>query len=228
MPATRHWVWGLLFVNVFMMSACGLFKREHDRDYLQSKSITTFNMPDGMQPPPQNHQFDIPSSSVPLDQDVAKLDVLEKPPTFDMTGLDDEGLLDTSQKDSDTEALSVREARNTDGYNLLVVEAKFDQAWDTVGNALKQMGFTIEDSDRGEGIYSIYQSINRVMDEEEKFLRPRNDKGLREQYQIYLEDRENLTRIMVRTSSGKVDDSALAKHLLVQLRYELEHPRSKS
>lgn len=227
MPVTRGLVWGLLLMSVWLLSACGMFSHHHDRDYLNSKSITPLTVPDGMQAPARSHQFDIPSSAAPMEKNTAKLNALEQPPPFDAQAQDSEGLLDSAQSKPDAEALNVREARNTEGYNLLVVEADFDHTWDSVGTALKNMGFQIEDSSRGDGTYSIYQVINRVMDEQEKFLRPRDDKGLREEYQVHLEDRDNLTRITVRTSAGKVDDSALAKHLLVQLRSELEHPQSK-
>lgn len=226
MTDIRFFFGGGLLLSTVLLSGCGMFSHKHDRDYLQSKSIKSITVPDGDQQPPLSHDYDIPPSSVQPETDKTKLNALEKPPAFDAGAADEEGLLDGDKPKSKPKGLNVREARNTDGYSLLVVEAKYGRAWDSVGVALKNMGFTVEDSDRGDGIYSVYQTIHRVMSDEEKFLRPRDDKGLREQYQIHLEDHDNLTRVIVRTPDGKVDDSDLAKHLLIQLRAELEHPKS--
>ena len=228
MQVKRTLVWGWLFSAAILASGCGVFSHKHDRDYLKSSSITPITIPKGDEQPAVNHEYDIPKSPVSPEKNVAKLEVLEKPPAFDASAAENEGLLESGKpKTVNADALSVREARNTEGYSLLVIEAKFDRAWDSVGTALKNMGFKIDDSDRGDGIYSIYQVINRVMGDEEKFLRPRDDKGLREEYQVHLEDHEDFTRVTVRTKDGKVDDSDLAKHLLVQLRAELENPLSK-
>jgi len=226
MSVIRFIVVGGLFL-LLSVSGCGMFSHKHDRDYLHSTSIQPISVPAGDQPPPVNHEFDLPPTQQTPEKDVAKLNALEKPPAFDAGAADEEGAFSANKTRSNPDALNVREARNTEGYNLLVVEAKFDRAWERVGTALKNMGFQIEDSDRGDGIYSIYQTIHREMTDEEKFLRPRDDKGPRESYQVHLEDHEDLTRVTVRTPEGKVDDSDLAKHLLVQLRAELEHPQAK-
>lgn len=218
----------ILSLLLSLLPACGLFENEHQWDYLKSESAPPLKVPGDLQQPQEDPSYSVPDTNVTGTTDIKELEKLEVPPPFDETRHAQLDISDESEKkETDDTRLNVHTARNTEGYDLLVVEADFDKTWDKVGTVVVEMGFKIEDKSRGEGVYNIYQPINKVMTEEEKFLRPRFDKGLREAYQLYLEDRDNQTRITVRNTAGKVDDSALAKHLLVQLQARLSAAADK-
>lgn len=221
-------MWRMLFIAILSVAvtACGMFENKQEYEYLKSKSTPPLTVPDGLQLPEQSREYDIPALADAGTADLDELKKLEPPPGMDdalLTAMDAEEAGKTG-KDG-VEALTVRTARNTEGYDLLVVEADFDLSWDRVGEALKKLGFKIGDSDRGNRVYVIYQDVLRETTDEEKFLRPRGDKGPREEYQVHLDDRDTQTRISIHNQGGKPDDSALAKHLLVQLRAMLEHPQ---
>lgn len=209
-------------ISILLLPACGMFENKHQWDYLKSESSPPLKVPADLQQPQEDNTYSVPNADVGGSTDVKELEKLEIPPALDETQQAQLDISDeTENKEADDTHLNVRTARNTEGYDLLVVEASFDKTWDRVGSAVEAMGFQIEDKNRGDGIYSIYQTINKVMTDEEKFQRPRFDKGLREAYQLYVEDRDTQTRITVRNTAGKVDDSNLAKHLLAQLQARL-------
>ena len=216
---------GAALTAVVVFSGCSMFDTSYHWDYLESSTTPELVIPPDInaerQSPEKTKSYEVWDLDVAEGtNDKEELKKLELPPDFD-AGVDEQAF---AAADTPTQAkgvLNVRAARNTDGYDLLVVEAKFDDVWDRVGESLKSIGFVVEDSNRGEGIYAIHQVIHKKLTEEEEFLRPRFDKGLREEYQVHVEDRDEQSRITVRNTSGKIDDSALAKHLLVQLKANL-------
>lgn len=199
-----------------------MFENKHQWDYLKSESAPPLQVPEDLKTPQQERKFEVPESvNKDATSDIKELEKLEIPPALASSQQAPLDISDEADKEVDNTHLNVRTARNTEGYDLLVVEANFDKTWGRVGTAVVEMGFQIEDKSRGEGIYNIYQTINKVMTEEEKFLRPRFDKGLREAYRLHLEDRDTQTRITVQNTAGKIDDSGLARHLLTQLQARL-------
>ena len=214
---------GVVLLAAFTFSGCSVFDDTHQWDYLESESTPALVIPAGegdagLHGPKKIRAYDVPENSVGDGvSDVKELEKMELPPAFDNAQAEKE-LPQTKPSAPVKGALSVRGARNTEGYDLLVVEAKFDDVWDKVGESLKSIGFVVEDGNRGEGIYAVYQVIHKKLTEEEEFLRPRFDKGMREEYRVHVEDRQEQTRITIRNTAGKIDDSALAKHLLTQLK----------
>jgi outer membrane protein assembly factor BamC len=211
----------IVFTNIgFLMLGCGMLDTEHKWDYLKSGSSADIQVPDNLQQPEQSREFEVPADHAAATDNREAITRLEEPPVFVV-----DKVLSTEDKQSvaasKANRLIVREARSTDGYSLLVVDAEFDIVWERVGQTFKEIGFTIEDKNRGQGLYSIYQGINKVLTEEEEFLRPRFDKGAREEYQVHVEDRDIQSRITIRNTRGKIDDSALAKNLLTQIKSQL-------
>lgn len=117
----------------------------------------------------------------------------------------------------DAVALSPMKSRlATDGENgsVLVVEAELDKAWRRTAIALDALGFVIEDRDRVNRIYKVYNELSTGKTEEELQHGKPESATVREEYRIHLDQEDSNTMISVRNEAGQIDNSDVAMHLL--------------
>lgn len=145
-----------------------------------------------------------------------------------------------SQNDTlvDKSPLPSRIQANDDGIDQLIVSAEMDKVWPRIAGAVKRLGFLIEERSRGNQVYMIYRDVTPLEDFavsdvakiKEDFARPPEmvkstlDTQSREDYQIKVVPDSSQTTVTIRNKNGELDGSALARHLLVQLKYDLENP----
>lgn len=116
-----------------------------------------------------------------------------------------------------------RLTRGADGAGALEVEESFDRAWRRVGLALDRVAFTVEDRDRGRGLYFV-RYVDPETDNEKKeegFLSKLNPfKGSsaakpQTQYRILVRATSSTrSTVQVALSEGSVDQSETAKKIL--------------
>jgi len=116
-----------------------------------------------------------------------------------------------------------RLTRGADGAGALEVEESFDRAWRRVGLALDRVAFTVEDRDRGRGLYFV-RYVDPETDNEKKeegFLSKLNPfKGSsaakpQTQYRILVRATSSTrSTVQVVLSEGSVDQSETAKKVL--------------
>jgi outer membrane protein assembly factor BamC len=116
-----------------------------------------------------------------------------------------------------------RLTRGADGAGALEVEESFDRAWRRVGLALDRVAFTVEDRDRGRGLYFV-RYVDPETDNEKKeegFLSKLNPfKGSsaakpQTQYRILVRATSSTrSTVQVVLSEGSVDQSETAKKIL--------------
>ena len=111
------------------------------------------------------------------------------------------------------------------------VEEAFDRAWRRVGLALDRVGFTVEDRDRGAGLYYV-----RYVDQEAE-AQKQSEKGLLsrlfsfgsrddakagERYRVLIRGVGSNSRITIHKDDGKVDTSKTGEKILNLLNEQLK------
>ncbi|HEC19400.1 MAG TPA: outer membrane protein assembly factor BamC [Gammaproteobacteria bacterium] len=102
-------------------------------------------------------------------------------------------------------------------HSVIVVDADFDRVWRRTSLALQDLGFTLEDSDRANRIFHIYNELPSGLSEEELKHGKKRSATVREDFWIHLREVGKTTHISVRDKEGVVDESQVARHLLTQL-----------
>lgn len=102
-------------------------------------------------------------------------------------------------------------------HTVIIVEAGFDRTWRRTGAALTALGFTIEDRDRANRIFHVYNELPSGLTEEELRFGKERSATVREEYWIHVQAVGEKTHISVRNKSGVVDQSQVARHLLTLL-----------
>jgi outer membrane protein assembly factor BamC len=103
---------------------------------------------------------------------------------------------------------------DADNHTVLQLDATFDIAWRRTSLALDGLGFTIEDHDRANRIFHIYNDLPSGLSEEElNFGKPKSA-TVREEYWVQLQERGERINLSVRNKAGDVDESQVARHLL--------------
>lgn len=108
------------------------------------------------------------------------------------------------------------------GNLVLRVEAPWEQVWRRTGMALDRLGFVIEDHDRANRLYSIYTEVASGKTEEEVSYGKPASTRLRLRYGLAVRETVGATLLQVQDDSGRVDNSAQARHLLTQLQAQLQ------
>ncbi|CAK0764547.1 outer membrane protein assembly factor BamC [Gammaproteobacteria bacterium] len=108
------------------------------------------------------------------------------------------------------------------------MEEDFPRAWRHTGLALDQVGFTVEDRDRSNGVYFVRYNDPLKDDNSKKkgFLSKlafwRSDTPpSAEQYRIHLQDRGGRTEVTVQTKDGSRDTSPTGQSILTLLQERL-------
>jgi len=114
------------------------------------------------------------------------------------------------------------------GASLLTVDEDFARAWRHAGLALDQVGFTVEDRDRANGIYYVRYNdpLKDANGKEKGFLSKlafwhSDTPPSAEQYRIHLQERENRTEVTVLTKDGTRDISPTGQRILTLLHERL-------
>lgn len=103
---------------------------------------------------------------------------------------------------------------DADGHTMLQLTASFDLAWRRTSRALDNLGFTIEDHDRANRIFHVYNELPSGLTEQElQHGRPQSA-TVREEYWLHLREDGEYVNLSVRTEAGQVDESRVARHVL--------------
>jgi outer membrane protein assembly factor BamC len=109
-----------------------------------------------------------------------------------------------------------------DNNVALFVEAPVETVWRRIGIALDALGFVIEDQDRANRIYHVYNEVSSGKTEEEiKYGKP-EPATVRESYQLHLHADGERTVIAVHNKSGQRDTTGVARHVLNLLHSQLQ------
>lgn len=103
---------------------------------------------------------------------------------------------------------------DADGHTVLQVTSAFDIAWRRTSQALDNLGFSIEDHDRANRIFHIYNELPSGLTEEElKHGKPQSA-TVREEYWVHFQERDEQVNLTMRNKAGQVDESQAARHVL--------------
>jgi outer membrane protein assembly factor BamC len=102
-------------------------------------------------------------------------------------------------------------------HTAIIAEASFDLAWRRTSLALVALGFTLEDHDRANRIFHIYNDLPSGLTEEDLKFGKERSATVREEYWIHVQEVGELVHISVRNKAGRVDESQVARHLLTLL-----------
>jgi outer membrane protein assembly factor BamC len=103
---------------------------------------------------------------------------------------------------------------DADNHTVLQIDATFDIAWRRTSLALDGLGFTIEDHDRANRIFHIYNDLPSGLSEEELNYGKPKSATVREEYWVQLQERGDRINLSIRNKAGDVDESQVARHLL--------------
>ena len=110
----------------------------------------------------------------------------------------------------------VKSRLKSDGDNgtVLLVEAELEKVWRRTAIGLDALGFVIEDRDRVNRVYRVYNELSTGKTEEELKHGKPESATVREEYRIHLDQEDSNTLISVRNEAGQIDTSEVALHLL--------------
>lgn len=242
----------LVITLVIGLFGCSSTDEEPDRPYLRSETLPPLKIPEGLRTPKGTHTMAIPYTSAETEVPIKDLEIPPNitgvEPSIEADLAESEiplsipkPMLKTKpQNDTlvDKSPLPSRIQANDDGIDQLIVSAEMDKVWPRIAGAVKRLGFLIEERSRGNQVYMIYRDVTPLEDFaasdvakiKEDFARPpemvksNQDTQSREDYQIKVVPDSSQTTVTIRTRNGELDGSALARHLLVQLKYDLENP----
>lgn len=118
--------------------------------------------------------------------------------------------------------LAARIDVNSSENTVIVVEARFDLTWRRTALALTNLGFTIEDRDRTNRLFHIYNDLSAGLTETELKHGKKKSATVREEYWIRVQEVGESTHISVRNKADRVDESQVAQHLLTLLLAQLK------
>ena len=114
------------------------------------------------------------------------------------------------------------------GRSMLKIAEGFSRAWRLTGMALDRGGFAVEDRDRAKGIYYVRYD-DPMKDQEEPGLLSKlafwsDDEKVdtENQYQVKLQEKEQLTQVVVLNSKGSPDSSETAARILTLLHEQIK------
>lgn len=224
----------LMLLITAVLVACGAFNNK-EYAYLNAKMTKPLQMPNGLTAPQGNQVVLVPNvhvDTVDLTNDLVEPPQIVK--SVDLAELDTEkqkpAAESQSQQSQKTEpaqvALLSTQISTPEGDSVLQVDGKFDVVWPAVAPALKELGFTIDDSSRGAQIYTISKEVVSVNIEP---VHPADEKPpIKQEYQIHLKQVDDKTQITVHNKYGELEASGLTNHLLLQLQEILANPVQQS
>ena len=223
---TKRVLWYGFPVVILVLSACGNSEKR-DNAYREAQTVSKIQVPEDLAPPVERRSL----MDVPEELDTGEIPKdLELPPV--MSGIEIEK--DTEKSVAETEDEEFEQQKkplqsqmifNPDNTQLLQVKSEIDTVWPRVAAAIKKIGFTIDDSNRGRFYYSISREFERVktlQDPAEPV-----EMGLetpKEEHMIYVEPGQEYIEITVRNMRSAVEGTVLANQLLQQIKNHIEQP----
>ncbi|TAF99983.1 MAG: outer membrane protein assembly factor BamC [Betaproteobacteria bacterium] len=102
----------------------------------------------------------------------------------------------------------------------------YDRAWRRVGLALDRVGFTVVDRDRNAGLYYVRYADPDGAGRKEGMLDKlafwRDEKGLAEQYRVFLKETAGKTTVVIQDKSGQADDTPVGARIVTLLHEQLK------
>jgi len=215
--------------------SCGVFSDKRDRVLEGSLTLTPLRLPKDVSSPDNRNAMQIPEVPYEYTSNVEQSE-LEKPPLLDVALASEmEKKLGSAvdQKKSDIKTFPVSLVEVAGGLAELSVDGDFDLLWPYMENVLDNLGFKIDDRNRSEHRYFISRQLpdNPEAKLEVKNTGVERTVGNAESYQIEVAPKEsattkiaNVSVIRVRNSQGQVENSALSRHMLAQIKAYLEQP----
>ena len=222
-------LWCGLFLIIFILNACSFNKEKRENAYQQAQTAPKLQVPDDLQLPIERRAI----MDVPEELDTGEIPKgLELPPI--MAGIEAEQEPEKSAVTSEDEEEAPVETKKAlkseilfkpDNIQILMVESDVDTVWPRVAKAIKSVGFTIDDSNRGKFYYSIsreFERLKTVIDPSKPV-----EMGLetpKEEHLIYVEPGEAHTEITVRNMQSEIEGTVIANQLLQQIKSNIEEP----
>ena len=212
---------------MFGLIACGTSEK-HENAYREAQTVPKIQVPEDLVQPVERRAI----SDVPEDLDTGVIPKdLELPPV--MTGIEieeQEKAKSTDESEDDEpvqrkKTLKSKIISNPDNTQLLAVESDIDTVWPRVDKAIKKIGFTIDDSNRGKFYYSISREFERMVTIQDPNKPIEKDFDTpKEQYLIYVEPGQEYIEITVRNMQSEIEGTQLARQLLQQIQSYLGNP----
>lgn len=222
-------LWCALFLAIFVTTACSINKEKRENVYRQAQTEPKLKVPEDLKQPAERRSL----MDVPEDLDTGEISKgLELPPV--MTGVDLESDVEKNQvatedeetgQEKEKEKLQSEIISKSDNTQLLLVKSDIDTVWPRVAIAIKELGFNIDDSNRGKFYYSISREFERLQTIQDP-SKP-VEMGLetpKEEYLIYVEPGEERIEISVRNTKREIEGTVLAKQLLQQIKNSIDQP----
>lgn len=216
----------IILLLTVVLAACGIFSNSKEFAYFNAKTSSPLQMPEGLSVPQGNQPVFLPQ--VQVDTIDLTNDLVEPPQivrSVDLTELDAEQktqAAEPQQPDPTRVALLSKQTRTPEGDSVLLVDAEFDTVWPLVAPALKELGFTIDDSSRGAQVYTISKELATVTIDP---VHPGDEKpAVKQEYQIHMKQVGEKTQIAVHNKYGELEASGISDHLLLQIGEILANP----
>jgi uncharacterized lipoprotein len=214
---------------ILMLNACGTNQQKRDTTYRQAQTMPELQVPDDLKKPPERRAI----TDVPEELDTGNIpDNLEQPPTVAGINLEQEEEKPKSADSEDEE--SGEETKKTlqseikafpDNTQMLLVKGDIDTVWPRVAKAVKKIGFTIDDSNRGKFYYSISRKFERVQTiPDQSEVVEFDQETPTEEHLVYVEPGEENIEITIRNKQSKTEGTTLANQLLQQMKGYIEQP----
>jgi len=223
----------LLFILVSQLSACGLFGANDANAYKATKSVAPIAVPQQLKLPQGEHTLVVPevnavvdtlTDDIELPPQIVKLADIEKK-VAEENAKADAGVESSNNPDSGgvlRQPLKSQATKNELGSSLLIVDASLGKVWPNMAPALKELGFNVDDANRGDQVFTIVKELPTF--EEKELELGEEEQRVQESFQIHLKSLDDKTQITVHNKYGKLDGSALADHLLLQIQERIENP----
>lgn len=224
----RPALWYGCCLLIFVLNACGTNQEKSDITYRQAKTMPELQVPDDLKKPPEHRAI----MDVPEDLDSGNIpDNLEQPPTVAGINLeqdDEKSKADAEDEESGEEtkkSLQSQIKAFPDNTQMLLVKGDIDTVWPRVAKALKKIGFTIDDSNRGKFYYSISRKFERVQTiQDPSEVVEFGQETPTEEHLVYVEPGEENIEITIRNKQSKTEGTTLANQLLQQIKGYIEKP----
>jgi outer membrane protein assembly factor BamC len=118
--------------------------------------------------------------------------------------------------------LAARIALDDNEHTVIIAAAEFATMWRRTSMALDALGFTIEDQDRTNRIFHIYNELPSGLTEEELNFGKKKSATVREEYWVHVQERGEEVHVSIRNQAGTVDESRVAQHVLTLLLAQLK------
>jgi len=216
----------LLFV------ACGIFSDDRDRVLEGSLTLTPLRLPKDATHPDNRNAMHVPEVSYE-DYFSSNKEELEQPPVLDVAlasetekklGSD----IDQSKAEMKTYPASLTEVSG--GLPELHVDGDFDLLWPYMENILQKLGFKVSDRDRSKHLYYITRDLPITDAEKEQIKNTgiERDLGNSESYQVEVAPKKSanakMSLVRIRNDAGQLENTALSRHMLAQIKAYLEQP----